>query len=201
MAAACNKADPLGENRLNPADRGIALAASSTLNRLELSNNKNSRCHKVPHEPAKIEACLLTMGARCLPKHSREVVVDVDAVGHRLHGLQEGRHFNAYYDDYCYLPLYAFVGDFPLWAQSRTAEHEAAHGAVAALAKIVAAIRKRCRHARIIVRGDNPQFPIRVESCRFYDLCAATVAFFARFLSANLSAGGLAEAETFSDGG
>ena len=76
-------------------------------------------------------------------------------MGHRLHGLQEGRHFNAYYDDYCYLPLYAFVGDFPLWAQLRTADHEAAHGVVPALEKIVAAIRQRCRKARIIVRGDS----------------------------------------------
>jgi hypothetical protein len=155
LATACNKTDPLGEDRLNPADRGIALAAPCTLNRLELSNNKDTRCHKVPHDPAKIEACLLQMGARCLPKHAREVVLDLDAMGHRLHGLQEGRHFNAYYDDYCYLPLYAFVGGFPLWAQLRTADHEAAHGVVPALEKIVAAIRKRCRKARIIVRGDS----------------------------------------------
>ena len=155
LATACNKTDPLGEDRLNPADRGIALAAPCTLNRLELSNNKSTRCHKLPHDPAKIEACLLQMGARCLPKHAREVVLDLDAMGHRLHGLQEGRHFNAYYDDYCYLPLYAFVGDFPLWAQLRTADHEAAHGVVPALEKIVAAIRQRCRQARIIVRGDS----------------------------------------------
>jgi hypothetical protein len=79
----------------------------------------------------------------------------LDAMGHRLHGLQEGRCFNAFYDDYCYLPLYAFVGDFPLWGQLRTADHEAAYGAVPALEKIVAAVRKRCRRARIIVRGDS----------------------------------------------
>ena len=42
-----------------------------------------------------------------------------------------------------------------MWAQLRTAEHDAAHGAVAALEKIVAAIRKRCPKARIIVRGDS----------------------------------------------
>jgi hypothetical protein len=155
LAAACGKTDPLGEQRVLPQHRGIALAAPSTLNRLELSNNKETRCHKLPHDPAKVEACLLQMGTRCLPKHSREVVVDLDAMGHRLHGLQEGRHFNAYYDDYCYLPLYAFVGDFPLWAQLRTAEHEAAHGVVPALEKMVAAIRKRCPKARIIVRGDS----------------------------------------------
>src|SRR5436190_8214644 len=155
LAAACGKIDPLGEQRVLPQHRGIALAAPSTLNRLELSNNKNTRCHKIPHDPAKVEACLLKMGVRCLPKHAREIVVDLDAMGHRLHGFQVGRHFNAYYDDYCYLPLYAFVGDFPLWAQLRTAEHEAAHGAVPALKKIVAAIGRRCRKARIIVRGDS----------------------------------------------
>jgi len=155
LAAACGKTDPLGEQRVLPQHRGIALAAPSTLNRLELSNNKDTRCHKLPHDPVKIEACLLKMGARCLPKHAREIVLDLDAMGHRLHGFQEGRRFNAYYDDYCYLPLYAFVGDVPLWAQLRTAEHEAAHGAVPALEKIVAAIRKRCRKARIIVRGDS----------------------------------------------
>jgi hypothetical protein len=155
LAVACGKTDPLGEQRVLPQFRGIALAAPSTLNRLELSNNKDTRCHKLPHDPAKMEACLLKMGARCLPRHAKEVVLDLDAMGHRLHGFQEGRHFNAYYDDYCYLPLYAFVGDFPLWAQLRTAEHEAAHGAVPALEKIVAAIRKRCPKARIIVRGDS----------------------------------------------
>jgi hypothetical protein len=155
LAVACGKTDPLGEQRVLPQFRGIALAAPSTLNRLELSNNKVTRCHKLPHDPAKIEACLLKMGARCLPRHAKEVVLDLDAMGHRLHGLQEGRHFNAYYDDYCYLPLYAFVGDFPLWAQLRTADHDAAHGVVAALEKIVAAIRKRCPKARIVVRGDS----------------------------------------------
>jgi hypothetical protein len=155
LAAACEKQDPLGQRRFNPAHRGIALAGSSTLNRLELSNNKNSRCHKLPHDPRQIEACLLRLGARCLPKHTREIVLDLDAMGHRLHGLQEGRQFNAYYDDHCYLPLYAFVGDFPLWAQLRTADHEAAHGVAPALAQIVAALRQRCRRARIIVRGDS----------------------------------------------
>lgn len=155
LASACNKTDPLGQDRFNPHHRGVALASPSTLNRLELSNNKLSRCHKLPHSPAKVEACLLEMGVRCLPKNAREVVVDLDAMGHRLYGLQEGRYFNGYYDDYCYLPLYAFAGDFPLWAQLRTSDKEAADGVVPALEKIVGAIRRRCRKARIIVRGDS----------------------------------------------
>jgi hypothetical protein len=51
--------------------------------------------------------------------------------------------------------LYAFVGDIPVWAQLRTSDHSAAEGVVPALEKIVAAIRKRCRKARILVRGDS----------------------------------------------
>ncbi len=155
LASACNKSDPLGADRFNPADRGIALAGASTLNRLELSNNRSSRCHKLGHDPARIEACLLAFGARCLPKHTREVVVDVDTMGHLMHGTQEGRHFSAFYGDHCYLPLYRFVGGIPLWAQLRTSDHSGAYAVVPALEKVVAAIRKRCRRARIIVRGDS----------------------------------------------
>src|ERR1700687_3350415 len=40
-AVAVGKADPLGMDRLQ--DKGIALASPSTLNRLELSNNKETR--------------------------------------------------------------------------------------------------------------------------------------------------------------
>lgn len=155
LAVACDKPDPLGQDRFNPADRGIALAAPATLNRLELSNNKTSRCHKLAHDPQKIQATLLQMGVRCLPRHGQEVIVDLDAMGHLIHGTQEGRHFSGYYGDYCYLPLYAFAGDIPLWAQLRTSDQDAAQGVVAALEKIVGAIGKRCKRARIILRGDS----------------------------------------------
>ena len=155
LAAACNKAEPMGSDRFNPADRGVALAGASTLNRLELSNNRESRCHKLPHDPAQIEACLLRMGVRCLPKHVREVILDLDAMGYLLHGTQEGRHFNGFYGGYCYVPLYVFVGAIPIWAQLRTSERDSATGVVPALEKIVAALRQRCRKARIIVRGDS----------------------------------------------
>lgn len=155
LATACDKRDPSGHDRFNPQDRGIPLAAPSTLNRLELSNNKATRCHKLPHDPEKIESCLLEMAVRCLPRHAKEVVLDLDAMGHLVHGLQEGRHYNDYYGDYCYLPLYMVVGDVVLWAQLRTSDHGAAHDVVPALTKVVAAIRRRCRKARIIVRGDS----------------------------------------------
>ena len=155
LATACEKLDPLGQNRIDPADRGTALAGAATLNRLELSNNRTSRGHKLPHDPHQVEDCLLRMGVRCLPKQAREIVLDLDSMGHLVHGLQEGRHFSAYYDGYCYHPLYVIAGDVVLWAQLRTSESDTGAEVVAALKKIVAAIRQRSPTVRIIVRGDS----------------------------------------------
>lgn len=73
-----------------------------------------------------------------------------------MHGLQEGRHFSAYYDGYCLLPLYAFVGDVPLWAALRPGDADAgADGVLAAMEAIVRALRRRCPRARILFRGDS----------------------------------------------
>ena len=153
LATACEKADPLGRDRLH--DPSAALAAPATLNRLELSNNRCSRGHKLPHDPIKVQNCLLTMAVRCLPKHAKEIVLDLDSMGHLVHGLQEGRHFSAYYGAYCYLPLYIVAGEVVLWAQLRTSDRDGADGVVPALEQIVPAIRRRCKKARIIVRGDS----------------------------------------------
>jgi len=153
LAVAAGKTDPLGEERIH--DKSCALAGSSTLNRLELSNSKTSRYHKLSHDPRKIEQLLLEMSVRCLPKHAREIVLDLDGMGHLLHGLQEGRHFSAYYDGYCYQPLYIVCGSIPLWTQLRTGDCDAKEDVLAALKKIIPVIRKRCRKARILIRGDS----------------------------------------------
>src|SRR6266404_2206478 len=80
LAVAAGKIDPLGEDRLQGA--GIALASPSTLNRLELSNNKETRYHKLLHDAQEIEQALLRLSVRCLPKNAEEIVLDLDAMGH-----------------------------------------------------------------------------------------------------------------------
>ena len=92
---------------------------------------------------------------RCLPKDSLEIILDLDAMGHALHGNQEGRFFSGYYNEYCYLPLYIFAGNILFWAQLRPADQDVAFGIVEALIKIVAALRKRFPKIRIIIRGDS----------------------------------------------
>lgn len=154
LAVCAQKQDLLGENR-RTAEPGLPLAAASTLNRLELSNSVVSRCHKISHQPEQIEAHLLQCGVRALPKDTCEVVLDFDATDDPLHGHQEGRFFHGYYGNYCYLPLFCFIGDVVLWAQLRTSDRDASEGTVEALEKIVAALRRRFPKVRIIVRGDS----------------------------------------------
>ena len=76
-------------------------------------------------------------------------------MGHLVHGLQEGRHFSAYYDGYCYQPLYVVCGSVVLWAQLRIGDTDPKEDVIAALRDIIPALRKRCPRARIIVRGDS----------------------------------------------
>ena len=116
LAVACDKLDPLGNDRLHAHAHGVALAGSATLNRLELGHQPTDRYHKIHYDPNAVAATLLELGVRCLNQHAAELVIDLDAMGHLVHGRQAGRHFNPYYDGYCLLPLYAFVGSVPLWA-------------------------------------------------------------------------------------
>ena len=155
LATACNKTDPLGEDRLNPADRGIALAAPCTLNRLELSNNKSTAatsCRTI--RPRSRLACCKWERVVCpsTPRKSWWIWTrwGIGCTACKRAGTSTPIMMTIVI---CRsTPLWA---TFRLWAQLRTADHEAAYGVVPALEKIVAAIRQRCRKARIIVRGDS----------------------------------------------
>lgn len=155
FALAVDKKDPTGMDRLSQ-DRGKPLAGASTLNRLELGN-ENGRLHyrKIKVQERMLQDRLIEVGVETLAPETAEVVLDFDATDDIIHGLQEGRFFNAFYDNYCYLPLYCFLGDVPVWAQLRPSDIDASKGTVEALKRIVPAIRRRCPNARIILRADS----------------------------------------------
>ena len=93
-----------------------------------------------------------------LDAHARapaQITLDLDATDDPLHGHQEGRFFHAYYDGYCYLPLYIFCGRHLLAAKLRRSNIDAAAGAVEEIARIVAAIRQRWPKVRILLRADS----------------------------------------------
>jgi hypothetical protein len=162
MAAGVGKTDPLGLSRSNEIDRGKALAGKSTLNRLELTNAKVGQCdeitagdHKIMAHHEALENLLIEFAVNQLNDDTTEVILDFDATDSLIHGNQKGKFFHGYYGNYCFLPLYCFMGPWPVWAQLRTSNRDACEGTEAALAKIVPAIRERFPEARVIVRADS----------------------------------------------
>ncbi|MDE2564184.1 MAG: transposase, partial [Burkholderiales bacterium] len=82
--------------------RAQPLASAPTLSRLETA--------ATPGHAAALHEVLMQQFIASHAKPPRELVLDVDATHVPLHGQQERGHFHAYYDNYCYLPLYVFAG-------------------------------------------------------------------------------------------
>ena len=162
MAAGVGKTDPLGLARRGETDKGRALAGKSTLNRLELTQAKTAGAeiitsgpHKIRADFDAIEALLIRHAVSKLEADTDEIVLDFDATDSLIHGDREGKFFHGYYRSYCYLPLYCFIGPWPVWSQLRTSNRDAADGTVEALEKILPVIRERFPKARVILHADS----------------------------------------------
>lgn len=131
------------------------VAGKSTLNRLELSRLEPTRYHKISHNPIAIKRLLVDLFLEAHEQAPSKIILDLDATDDPVHGDQEGRFFHGYYDCYCYLPLYVFCGRHLLVAKLRPASVDAAAGVVEELARVVAHIRQRWPHVRILVRADS----------------------------------------------
>jgi hypothetical protein len=131
------------------------LAGKSTLNRLELSRPEPSRYHKISYDGSKIEGLFVDLFLDAHAAPPSQIILDLDATDDPLHGHQEGRFFHAYYDNYCYLPLYVFCGRHLLAAKLRPANIDGSAGSVEEAARIVAQIRRRWPRVRILLRADS----------------------------------------------
>ena len=85
----------------------------------------------------------------------QEIILDYDATDDLIHGNQDRRHFNGFYDGYCFLPLYVFCGDQILVSYLRPSSVGAAHHARGVTKLLVRKIRSRWPNVKIIVRGDS----------------------------------------------
>ncbi len=107
------------------------LAASSTLNRLELGTPEQApqdRYKRIVTDPQRLDALLVELFLDSHAAAPEEIVLDVDATDDPLHGRQEGRFFHGYYDCYCYLPLYVTCGPHLLYGRLRRSNRDAADG-------------------------------------------------------------------------
>lgn len=84
-----------------------------------------------------------------------ELVLDVDATHIPLHGQQERAHFNAHYDNYCYLPLYVFCGQDMLACVLRPSWRDPASVVSALIKRLAAPLRQAWPDVRLVVRGDS----------------------------------------------
>lgn len=159
FAAVCGKDDVLGRKRRRVQDRGKGLAGKSTLNRLELSeegqSRKDRRYKKVYHDAAAIERFFVEAYLRGKSKAPGLLILDLDATDDPLHGQQEGRFFHGYYNCYCYLPLYIFCGEELLAAKLRCSGIDASEGSIVECDRIVGQIRRKWPEVRILLRADS----------------------------------------------
>jgi hypothetical protein len=133
-------------------------AGKSTLNRMELGGSwhqAKTRYKNINWWEADIEDLLIDLFIESYDKRPKEIILDVDNTDLPLYGMQEGKYFNAYYDEYCYLPLLIMAGDRPVWAKLVTSDVDPASGTVYALKRIIGKILKRWPDMKIIVRGDS----------------------------------------------
>jgi hypothetical protein len=132
------------------------LAGKSTLNRLEHAPaGEPTRYHKIGHDAAAIERLFIDLFLDANPKPPAQIILDLDATDDPLHGHQEGRFFQGYYDCWCYLPLYVFCGRHLLAAKLRRSNIDASAGAVEEVERIVQQIRRRWARVKILLRADS----------------------------------------------
>ena len=95
------------------------MAGKSTSTRLEHTPKRNAeKYHKIDYDAAQIEALLVDLFIEAHARPPRRIVLDPGLRRGglsirptcQMHGRQEGRFFDGYYDNYCYLPLYVFCG-------------------------------------------------------------------------------------------
>lgn len=128
-------------------ERETAGASSPTLCRFE---NRADRATAVATSRILVEQFIASFA-----EAPSELIFDFDATDDIVHGNQDGRHFSAYYDNYCFLPLYVFCGEQLLVAYLRPAKKDAALHAAAILKLLVTRLRQVWPEVRLLFRGDS----------------------------------------------
>jgi hypothetical protein len=147
--------DPVFGVLAGRSDLDRPLAGKSTLNRMELGAGTGDRYKKITFWKAGIDELLVKIFLESPQQPPKQIVLDVDATDLPLHGKQEDRFFQGYYDGYCYLPLYIFCGEHVLCARLRAADHDAYFGSLPEIQRIVAQIRTAWPEVKIVLRGDS----------------------------------------------
>ena len=159
----CNDGDRLADDPVHKLllDRdpvsGERLASQPTLSRFE---NAVNRCalYRMADELA---TRVIERHRRRLDGRARCITIDLDPTDDPTHGAQQYTLFNGYYDNWCYLPLLAFLTfdreseQYLCAALLRHGKAVASEGTVGLLSRLLPLLRRAFPRARILVRLDG----------------------------------------------
>ena len=135
---------------------GTALASQPTLSRFE---NDVTRGELLRMSEALFETVLERHARR--RRKVRRITLDLDVTDDPTHGRQQLAFFNGFYDNWCYLPLLAFLtfdrepDQYLCAAVLRPGNAPTKSGALALLQRIIGRLQERLPRARILVRLDG----------------------------------------------
>jgi Transposase DDE domain group 1 len=140
--------DPVFKLALNQLPDGAALCSQPTISRLE----------NLPDLRALLRMARAMVGLYCASfrRVPRRIVLDVDDTFDAVHGGQQLRLFNAYYDEYGFQPVVVFDGEGrPVAAMLRPARRPGGAEARAFLRRLVREIRSHWPRVEILIRADS----------------------------------------------
>ena len=140
--------DPVFKLALDHLPDGAALCSQPTISRLE----------NLPGPRALLRMARAMVGLYCssFRQVPRRITLDVDDTFDAVHGGQQMRLFNAYYDEYGFQPIVVFDGEGrPVAAMLRPARRPSGAEARAFLRRLVREIRSHWPRVEILIRADS----------------------------------------------
>src|ERR687883_515677 len=140
--------DPVFKLALDALPGGEPLCSQPTISRLE----------NLPDVRALLRLARAMVGLYCASFRQvpRRIVLDVDDTFDAVHGGQQLRLFNAYYDEYGFQPIVVFDGEGrPVAAMLRPARRPSGAEARGFLRRLVREIRSHWPRVEILIRADS----------------------------------------------
>src|SRR4051812_16215173 len=152
--------DPLFKLALGQRPDGAALCSQPTISRLENLPG--------PRALLRMARAMVELYCASFRQVPRRIVLDVDDTFDAVHGGQQLRLFNAYYDEYGFQPIVVFDGEGrPVAAMLRPARRPSGAEARAFLRRLVRGSRSHWPRVEILIRADSHYCaPELLDFCR-----------------------------------
>lgn len=152
--------DPLFKLANGRLPDAAALCSQPTLSRLENTPG--------PRELIRMARAMVALYCASFRQVPRRITLDIDDTFDTVHGAQQLRLFNAYYDEYGFQPIVVFDADGrPVATMLRPARRPTGAEARAFLRRLVREIRSHWPRVEILIRADSHYCaPEVLEFCR-----------------------------------